>query len=298
MIDIHKPQTEIDELATRYRTKYGYAALEVKVLPSPSSIIVEGWVLVESQKQDILSTLQGKDYGAVHDSIRVLADPETQAPLGWGTAGSIPLNMWRECPGHHSGDPEMASQVIGKIPFRILIEEQGYFLIQTEDLALGWADKEQVDILPRSSESYWHNITLARPDSVINASGKLESVITSARSYLGTKYLWGGKTNRGVDCSGLMQVVYTEGAQITLPRNSRDQRKTGMRIEKSEIQPGDLIFFSLLNGAGSHVGLCVSLEDELRVIHACRRLNEVIEQPLAAMEHDYIYRTTERIARF
>ena len=73
-----------------------------------------------------------------------------------------------------------------------------------------------------------------------------EALVRTARSWLGTPYLWGGRTLWGADCSGFVQACFrTHGS--TLPRDSYQQAKVGEPIEPgadfSRLQPGDLIFF-------------------------------------------------------
>lgn len=80
-------------------------------------------------------------------------------------------------------------------------------------------------------------------------------VETSARSYLGTPYAWGGMTHQGIDCSALTQNSYGEGARVKIPRVSRDQWKTGRPAET--LREGDLIFFNTMGAGVSHVALVV-----------------------------------------
>ncbi|MDD5628955.1 MAG: NlpC/P60 family protein [Elusimicrobia bacterium] len=79
---------------------------------------------------------------------------------------------------------------------------------------------------------------------------------TSARSYLGTPYVWGGTTHKGIDCSGFTQNSYGEN-KVRIPRVSRDQWKTGDPIQWKDLQKGDLVFFNTMGAGVSHVGLVV-----------------------------------------
>lgn len=74
----------------------------------------------------------------------------------------------------------------------------------------------------------------------INISGR--DLVKEAKRFMGTPYLWGGVTPYGFDCSGLVQAVYRRFG-IRLPRDSKDQKKAGIRIEKERIIPGDLLHF-------------------------------------------------------
>jgi cell wall-associated NlpC family hydrolase len=75
--------------------------------------------------------------------------------------------------------------------------------------------------------------------------------------WYGTRYRYGGKTNKGIDCSAFMQVIgqYTYG--WILPRTAREQYKVMVAIAKEELQEGDFVFFNTTGGI-SHVGMYLS----------------------------------------
>jgi len=69
------------------------------------------------------------------------------------------------------------------------------------------------------------------------------SIVTTARSFVGLPYLWGGTSGFGFDCSGLVHLIYRAHG-VALPRDSDPQSKVGVAVARSALQPGDLIFFS------------------------------------------------------
>lgn len=87
-----------------------------------------------------------------------------------------------------------------------------------------------------------------------SSSSKGQSIVNTAMNYLGVPYVWGGTSPKGFDCSGLVQYVCRKNG-ISVNRVAADQIKNGTRVSKSELQPGDLVFFG--KGRISHVGIYV-----------------------------------------
>ena len=85
--------------------------------------------------------------------------------------------------------------------------------------------------------------------------GKVDAVIRTAKKYIGTKYVFGGTTPKGFDCSGFLQYVFKQNG-YTLPRTADEQYKLGKNIKtQKELVPGDLVFFSTYEKGASHCGL-------------------------------------------
>jgi cell wall-associated NlpC family hydrolase len=94
---------------------------------------------------------------------------------------------------------------------------------------------------------------------------------TLAKEQLDKPYQWGAMGPEKFDCSGL--VYYVFGAlDVPLPRVSRDQAKKGRLVKKSELQPGDLVFFKTTGKIINHVGIYMG---NSRFIHAPRRYSPV-----------------------
>jgi len=88
-------------------------------------------------------------------------------------------------------------------------------------------------------------------------SAKRSSILKEAAKHKGTPYVWGGTTTRGFDCSGYTSYVYKKAAGKTLPRTSRAQYSSAKKVSVSNVQQGDLVFFS--HGSGiQHVGIATS----------------------------------------
>jgi len=78
----------------------------------------------------------------------------------------------------------------------------------------------------------------------------------TALALRGTRYRDGGTDPSGFDCSGFTQYVFGQHG-IALPRNVKDQFEKGKPVKPTEIEPGDLIFFSTVAPGASHVGIAL-----------------------------------------
>ena len=106
----------------------------------------------------------------------------------------------------------------------------------------------------------------ARPVDSIAANG----VLIRAIGLVGTPYRFGGNSPEGgFDCSGLVEFVFRDSAGVRLPRSTRELvALDAPRVERDELQPGDLVFFNPGGGAASHIGIYVG---EGRFVHAPSR---------------------------
>lgn len=124
---------------------------------------------------------------------------------------------------------------------KVIGESNGWCEIQLSDGRIGWVSKQYLNL-----------------DIQINdRDQKIQLLISSAKDLLGTPYVWGGTSlqDGGFDCSGFTKSVYKK-VGYDLNRVSTDQAKQGVPVDKSDLQPGDLVFYSLSDtGLISHVGL-------------------------------------------
>lgn len=85
--------------------------------------------------------------------------------------------------------------------------------------------------------------------------GDNEALYNAIQSWMGTPYQFGGSTKAGVDCSGFVSNIYQEVYQRTLHRVANDMQLDCILISRSELQEGDLVFFTNSKGRVSHVGI-------------------------------------------
>ena len=201
-----------------------------------------------------------------------------------------------------SDSSEMVSQILFGEIIKKLDSHNNWILIETYiDKYQGWVDSKQLEFLNKNEIDNWFlnqqtittNCQIKTNIGTLNLTkgaflnknlsskfkiGHLEiiskykhstpSLISFAKSYLNTPYLWGGKTNYGIDCSGFTQIVLRNQG-IEIPRDASQQEKYGSPTLYKDRQKGDVAFFSNSVGKIIHVGILIS---KTKIIHASGRV--------------------------
>lgn len=148
----------------------------------------------------------------------------------------------------------------------------------------------------RSSNATVHKTTpvggVSKPDKKTfeiptTLAPQSHALLTEAKRWIGTPYKYGGEDRNGVDCSGLVLNVYRSALQLKLPRNSAEQASFCRPMPKTELMPGDLIFFDTSGGGGkkiSHVGIYVG---DGQMIHSSSSKGVIVSD----INADYFRRT-------
>ena len=125
--------------------------------------------------------------------------------------------------------------------------------------------------------------TVTDKSKVVKNDGKL---VKEAKSWLGTKYKYGGHSKEGTDCSGFVMQVFLKVYNVKLPRSSKSQHAYCTEIKKSKIEVGDLVFFATGKSKStvSHVGIYIGNGE---FIHASSSKGVVISK----LEQNYYQRT-------
>ena len=164
-------------------------------------------------------------------------------------------------------------QTLETVPVRManspgkLVSQSSLFRINPGS-PLPFGKTNEVTIL---DTDYVADVSSCIPAPPDNADGFLEF----CRQFLNTPYYWGGRSLRGIDCSGLVQVIYSR-FNCLLPRDSGDQFLQGSTVSFDQIRIGDLAFFKNEQDKIVHVGICLG---ESEIMHASEfvRIDELTE---------------------
>ena len=99
---------------------------------------------------------------------------------------------------------------------------------------------------------------------------KEKDFIKIFKLFLKTKYVWGGKTSKGIDCSALLQIFFYYN-NLFYPRDTKDQIKYSIKQKSKKFKKGDIIFWK------GHVAICINSK---QLIHAYGPEKRVIIMPI------------------
>jgi hypothetical protein len=161
---------------------------------------------------------------------------------------SVPVAPVRAEP---SDDAERVTELLEGEPVRVKERRDGWIRIVTAYDYPGWVRSEELD-------------------------GRPGDPVAEARAYLGAPYLWGGMTERGIDCSGLVHVAFRRLGRL-VPRDADQQEAAGTPVPQEDLCPGDLITYGDDDGA-THVAFWLG---DGRILHSTERedVDGVVEEP-------------------
>ncbi|HEY8791942.1 MAG TPA: NlpC/P60 family protein [Gaiellaceae bacterium] len=145
-------------------------------------------------------------------------------------------------------DAEQVTQALRGEPLRLQERSDGWARVLTAYDYPGWVREEALED--------------GEGELVADAVG---APLDVARSYLGTRYLWGGMTDDGIDCSGLVHMSYRRLGRL-VPRDADQQEAAGLVV--SELRPGDLITYGEPGGPADHVAFWLGAG---RILHSTGR---------------------------
>jgi cell wall-associated NlpC family hydrolase len=158
-------------------------------------------------------------------------------------------------------DAEQVTQALRGEPLRVEERHAGWARIRTAYDYPGWLREEALG--PPAGAGWL-------PDE----AGR--DPVAEARRYLGAPYEWGGMTERGIDCSGLVHMAYRRAGRL-VPRDADQQEAAGEAISQADLRPGDLVTYGGEEGA-DHIAFWLGGG---RILHSTRRegAKGVVEEP-------------------
>ena len=122
---------------------------------------------------------------------------------------------------------------------------------------------------------------LSELDGVTANAKALAAVKYAVSKVRGSQYVWGASGPRGFDCSGLMLAAY-RSVGVSLPHSSRAQYNVGRAVSRSELKPGDLIFwYRPIHHVGMYIG-------NGKIVHARNTRSDLVIQTLASYPAPYV----------
>jgi cell wall-associated NlpC family hydrolase len=123
-----------------------------------------------------------------------------------------------------------------------------------DDMGRFMAEKRLVDRLEQVRATVGDRVATGAS----TVRNKASELVVSAMGFLGVPYRRGGNSmETGFDCSGFVRAMYEQTVGLVLPRRANEQAAATQKIDRGELQPGDLVFFNTMRRTFSHVGIYV-----------------------------------------
>lgn len=126
-------------------------------------------------------------------------------------------------------------------------------------------------------------------------SKKIEKVISTAHTYLGVPYKYGGMSKSGIDCSALIYHCY-RSIDVKLPRTAKEQSKIGSSKSWGSLRPGDIVYFKFKKKGEKwyHSGMITYVgKDDIKFIHASSSRGVV----MSSLKSDYYRKSVKKFRR-
>jgi hypothetical protein len=228
------------------------------------------------------------------------------ATLPWFAVPELGLRLWRQH-GREGADGELVTELeAGDPPVQVIaVIEDAWTLLRLADGAQGWIAEDGRGLDPADTPR----------DTIADAvSVDVDRFVATAESFMDVPYVWGGTTDAGVDCSGLVQRAAWRAGGCWLPRHSRALLTVGARVAPSKVERGDVLVLqrdpktyeaeqrAQLEALAAdeqrtgavpshgpaihpmHVAIALSADE---VLHASRDAMRVTREPLASLRERY-----------
>jgi N-acetylmuramoyl-L-alanine amidase len=175
---------------------------------------------------------------------------------------------------------------------------EGWYKVEYAQGKFGWMYEQYIvvsgsEVSRGAVEDASPSVTAPVKQESVSASTQ-QQLVAYAKKYLGVKYVYGGSSPKGFDCSGFVKYVYKHFG-ITLERVAASQAKHGTTVNRDSLKVGDLVFFDTNGGHNNigHVGIYIG---EGKFIHASsgRSAREVIISDLRSGFYSTAYMKARR----
>jgi len=339
---VDKIKKEFRKIRSRYQKKYGVVIFDAGVKVSRSGfLLLEGNVLSQKQKQEAFLAANeileknifkffgksetakknraktAKDKITIKNMIKIVADPDDNLEIGWAVIKDKVVDMatfFNKTRGKSGENPASTSSSLGGRAtqavegdiVRLLAQKAGRYLVQTNDLAIGWVKKEEI-VKTNNTRLIrkWKKAKRITPGGkkigITKKENGRKKFVAFLEKYFNAPYLMGGVTEKGIDCSGLTQKFYREIFGILLPKHSIDQAALGREINFAQSRFGDIVFLRHRGKKYPHIGIVADTNgkiDDFLILNARRDKGGVIIQSFFEVLKSYRLINTKRIIEY
>jgi hypothetical protein len=217
-------------------------AFDVSAKHGDGGIVLSGYVEYREHVDSLVSLFNRLGFARVTNSVVMLPDVPHPFAVVRATRAFI-----RSAP---TEPREALNEVVHGEPIFVLASAKDSFLCHAPDGYVGWIDADDIEQIDPSS---FDALYPAPRDPK-----RIDAILAAAKAQLGRPYVWGGRSDAGVDCSGLVQTSFASQG-IHLPRDAEQQASVGTvvatRWHRGNLSPGDLLFFLGRRGNISHVAI-------------------------------------------
>jgi gamma-D-glutamyl-L-lysine dipeptidyl-peptidase len=215
------------------------------------------------------------------DWVRVCAPWQPSSRDGRGYPGWIPRAHVASRPATHSHEVVVTAMTARVFEDADLVIPSGHATYATI-LPLHDQTPESLAVHLPGGEIGWLDVTacLVRTTPTDRDPSEVDrgALLTEARRFTDLRYLWGGMSAHGLDCSSLVHITYRRLGAV-VPRDASDQAAATTPVPRGDARRGDLLFFQREGKSIHHVAF--ALDDSSRLLHAANFL-AVVEEPMNA----------------
>ena len=305
------PESILKNIEKIYQQKYGVAVFSVEIKNTKNGLEIKGDVLTENQRDYIINILKKNKIKIKKESLKIMSDANARNEIGWAVVKNKITDLKLRFVSSKIINKKILKRIRCSQAFqgeilRVLFEKDDQLLVQQNDLTLGWVDRKNVIIKKKNLYKEWtqqsHTLGYGTKNKILMVNVDKSKIIKEAEKYLGAPYLLGGKSKKGIDCSGLTQVVYKNSLDIILPRHSWDQKEVGKKVNLKNVKSGDLVFLIKKSNRHKHVGIVEinnppspPYQGGAYLIHASLEKKKVIRQSLEEVFGKYDFVEVRRV---